>query len=1145
MSDERQLNVGGMPSGFDAMALGEVCRLGNKRLVYIARDAKRLDEMKRALAFFAPDIPTLHIPAWDCLPYDRLSPQAGIMAQRMASLAALQVHEDQAHIVLTTISAATQKMPNRDHVSSYSFLAKPGQSVDLDKLTTFLISSGFSRCSTVTEPGDFAFRGSIVDIFPPGEALPFRMDFFGDHLETIRSFDVETQRSIGPIYSLNLVPAGEIHLDEATVKRFRQAYVRCFGGTSISDPIYEAISSGARHLGMEHWLPFFHETVETLFDHAGDGAVYYLEAQVEQAREERHLQIEDYFSARQNVLETADAGSALRPLPVEDLYLDQAQWQTLIEHHKVRNLSPFTIPDSKNNVNMPGRAGYQFSSERAQEGVNVFDAVVAHIQKFQNQSARVYVDCGSDGARQRMAALLNDHGITRNKMVENGNGLLAELQGSEVGFTCFGLEQGFEAGDVIFIGEQDILGDRLIRSSKKKRADNFLTEATSLSQGDYVVHIDHGIGRFEGLETVDVAGAPHACLRLIYHDNARLFLPVENIELLSRYGGDDTSATLDRLGGQAWQSRKARLKEKLNLIADSLIRIAAERSLREGQKFEPIHGLYEEFCARFPFDETDDQLNTIEAVLDDLASGKPMDRLVCGDVGFGKTEVALRAAQIVAMNGGQVAIVAPTTILARQHFKTFSERFSNLPVNVSQLSRLVSNQQASQTREGLADGTVDIVIGTHALLAKSIDFKRLGLVIVDEEQHFGVAHKERLKEIRSGVHVLTLTATPIPRTLQMALTGVRDLSIIATPPVDRLAIRTYITPFDAVIIREALLREKYRGGQSFFIVPRISNVGEIEEFLRDQVPEVKFTVAHGQMPGSYIEARMTSFYEGQQDVLVSTSIIESGLDIPAANTMIIHRSDMFGLAQLYQMRGRVGRSKLRAFAYLTYQTTKPLTPAAEKRLQILQSLDNLGAGFTLASHDLDLRGAGNLVGEEQTGHIREVGYELYQSMLEEAVASRQGDSVTETWSPQINLGLSVMIGEDYVPDLELRMGLYRRLSLLDEASEIEGFAAELIDRFGAMPEATENLLNIIKLKLDCYSAGIEKIDAGPKGAAIHFKDKKFANPAGLVQFISEYGKRIKLRPDHSLVIQDDWIHDDERLKGVQGVVAHLRKVSEL
>jgi len=466
LSDERQLNVGGMPSGFDAMALGEVCRLGNKRLVYIARDAKRLDEMKRALAFFAPDIPTLHIPAWDCLPYDRLSPQAGIMAQRMASLAALQVHEDQAHIVLTTISAATQKMPNRDHVSSYSFLAKPGQSVDLDKLTTFLISSGFSRCSTVTEPGDFAFRGSIVDIFPPGEALPFRMDFFGDHLETIRSFDVETQRSIGPIDSLNLVPAGEIHLDEATVKRFRQAYVRCFGGTSISDPIYEAISSGARHLGMEHWLPFFHETVETLFDHAGDGAVYYLEAQVEQAREERHLQIEDYFSARQNVLETADAGSALRPLPVEDLYLDQAQWQTLIEHHKVRNLSPFTIPDSKNNVNMPGRAGYQFSSERAQEGVNVFDAVVAHIQKFQNQSARVYVDCGSDGARQRMAALLNDHGITRNKMVENGNGLLAELQGAKLVLPVW-TRAGFEAGDVIFIGEQDILGDRLIRHLRK------------------------------------------------------------------------------------------------------------------------------------------------------------------------------------------------------------------------------------------------------------------------------------------------------------------------------------------------------------------------------------------------------------------------------------------------------------------------------------------------------------------------------------------------------------------------------------------------------------------------------------------------------------------------------------------------------
>ena len=612
-----------------------------------------------------------------------------------------------------------------------------------------------------------------------------------------------------------------------------------------------------------------------------------------------------------------------------------------------------------------------------------------------------------------MTTVLEEHGARDIRQVANWADVAA-LPTGVCAIADFGLDEGFETDTLAVVSEQDILGDRMVRRQRRKRADNFLTEAASLSVGDHVVHVEHGIGRFEGLQTIDVDGAPHDCLKLVYHADARLFLPVENIELLSRFGGDDMSVTLDKIGGGAWQMRKAKLKENLyyRRRADQ---DGAARSMREGEKLFVGDNLYEEFCARFAFEETEDQLSAIEAVVDDLASGKPMDRLVCGDVGFGKTEVALRAAFIASISGRQVAIIAPTTLLARQHMQTFTARFKDLPVVVRELSRLVSAKDAAQTRAGLADGEVDIIIGTHALLSKNISFKRLGLVVVDEEQHFGVAHKERLKNLRNEVHVLTLTATPIPRTLQMAMTGVRDLSIIATPPVDRLAVRTYVSPFDAVSLREALLREKYRAGQSFIIVPRISDITEITDFLSEDVPEISFIAAHGQMSGGDLEDRMTAFYQGTYDILVSTSIIESGLDIPSVNTIIIHRADRFGLAQLYQMRGRVGRSKTRAYAYLTYNETNGLTESAEKRLKVMQSLDSLGAGFNLASYDLDLRGAGNLVGEEQSGHIKEVGFELYQTMLEEAVANQQGIETDRSWSPQINAGISVMIPETTCP----------------------------------------------------------------------------------------------------------------------------------
>ena len=631
------------------------------------------------------------------------------------------------------------------------------------------------------------------------------------------------------------------------------------------------------------------------------------------------------------------------------------------------------------------------------------------------------------------------------------------------------------------------------------------------------------------------------CLELVYADEAKLFLPVENIELLSRYGSEGSDAVLDKLGGVAWQARKAKLKKRLLDMAGGLIRIAAERLTRHAPVLTTPEGLYDEFAARFPYDETEDQMTSIEAVRDDLGAGRPMDRLVCGDVGFGKTEVALRAAFIAAMNGVQVAVVVPTTLLARQHFKSFTERFRGLPVRIAQASRLVGSKELALTKKEVAEGKTDIVVGTHALLGASINFANLGLLIIDEEQHFGVKHKERLKELKSDVHVLTLSATPIPRTLQLALTGVRELSLITTAPVDRMAVRTFISPFDALVIRETLMREHYRGGQSFYVCPRLADLSEIHDFLKSDVPELKVAVAHGQMPATELEDIMNAFYEGRYDVLLSTTIVESGLDVPTANTLIVHRADMFGLAQLYQLRGRVGRSKVRAFALFTLPVNRTLTGMAERRLKVLQSLDTLGAGFQLASHDLDIRGAGNLLGDEQSGHIKEVGFELYQQMLEEAVAELKGDEdiADSGWSPQISVGTPVMIPDEYVPDLHLRLGLYRRLGEITELSDIDAFGAELIDRFGPLPLEVQHLLKIVYIKSLCRTANVEKLDAGPKGVVVQFRNREFPNPGALVGFIAKQGIMAKIRPDHSIFFQRDFPTPEKRLAGAAVVMTQL------
>jgi transcription-repair coupling factor (superfamily II helicase) len=1138
MSDAKHIIVGGAPEGFDARLILKEAERDGGPVIHVARDDKRLAQVAEALAFFAPGMPVLRFPGWDCLPYDRISPNADISAARMATLAGLVHGAPKQFVLLTTLNAASQRVPPRDVLKEAAFTAEVDRQIDEEALKAFLVRMGFVQSPTVTEPGDYAVRGGIIDIFPPGEGGPVRLDLFGDVLDGVRRFDPGSQRTTEKLSKVELAPVSEVILDEASITRFRQNYRIEFGAAGTDDPLYEAVSAGRKHAGIEHWLPFFHEKLETLFDYM-PGAPVTLDDQVEAARLSRWDTVQDQYEARRHALEQKQRAETIyKPVPPGQLYLDDDAWNAAVADRRRLAFSPLAKSPGPNIIDAGGRIGRNFSPERQQESISLFGALKDHIEAKMGEGP-VLLASYSEGARERLEGLLEDEGLIGAVTVRDVGGVGRH----GLHLAVWGLEHGFESPGLTVIAEQDVLGDRLIRSPRKRRrAENFLTEAQSLSPGDLVVHVDHGIGRYHGLEVITAAGAAHECLSLEYAEGARLYLPVENIELLSRYGHEE--GLLDRLGGGAWQAKKAKLKERIREMADRLIRIAAERALRKGAVMEPEHHAWEAFSARFPYQETDDQLRAIEDVVNDLSSGTPMDRLICGDVGFGKTEVAMRAAFVAALQGYQVAVIAPTTLLARQHYQSFAERFRGFPISVRPLSRFVSTTEAAKTREALSRGQVDIVVGTHALLAKGVRFANLGLLVIDEEQRFGVAHKERLKQLRSDVHVLTLTATPIPRTLQLSLSGVRDLSIIGTPPVDRLSIRTYVSEFDTVTIREALLREHYRGGQSFFVVPRIKDLAEIEEFLKEQVPEVSYVVAHGQMAAGELDSRMNAFYDGKFDVLLATTIVESGLDIPTANTMVVHRADMFGLAQLYQIRGRVGRSKLRAYAYLTTKPRVPLTPAAEKRLRVLGSLDTLGAGFTLASQDLDIRGAGNLLGEEQSGQMRDVGYELYQSMLEEAIAKiRAGEmeGLTETdeqWAPQINLGVPVLIPEEYVPDLDVRLGLYRRLSGLHTKVELEGFAAELIDRFGKLPKEVNTLLLIVRIKAMCKRAGIAKLDGGPKGATIQFHNDKFASPEGLVQFMQDQRGMAKVK-DNKIVVRRDWAKESDKIKGAFAIARDL------
>ncbi|MEG9862466.1 MAG: transcription-repair coupling factor [Parvularculales bacterium] len=1144
----------GAPEGVDAMALAHLVEENGGRAVHVALDDAGLSRMAASVSLLSVDPEAvLEFPAWDCLPYDRISPGGVLTGKRLHCLAELAARPDKPRIILTTVNAWLQKTPPRAMFRGASLNLKPGDTISAADLMRFFTANAYHRADTVRETGEFAIRGGIVDVFPPGAGEPVRVDFFDTEIETIRHFDPETQRSTAGADVLALHPVSEFILDEETISAFRGRYLECFGAEASRDPLYLSISEGRHHPGMEHMLPLYHDSLEHLSDYTGPATPVLMADEMEAATRHRFDQINDFHTARIEAMQLAtdqEGDSIWRPLPPDALYLDDTGHTGLRDKLLTHQVSSFGRQDGTpaSGHDAGGRRGaiYHAAATEARlegEGASSPSRSVGKEIPQLIKSAAVLLAASSEGARSRIDELIGEH--LPQQLTINPVTRIEGLAAGQVYSATWPIEDGFTLPGLTVITEKDIYGNRITRPSRRRRrGENFLREVSSLQKGDLVVHVDHGIGRYEGLERIETTDAQHDCLLIIYAGGDKLFLPVENIDLLSRYGKEGGDAQMDRLGSASWQARKARIKGRIREIAEQLIKVAAMRQTAKTEPIMPDPGGYTEFCQRFVFAETDDQTEAIDDVMRDLASGQVMDRLICGDVGFGKTEVAMRAAYAVAMAGFQIAVVTPTTLLARQHRITFEERFRGLPVKIGMLSRMTGAAAASRLREEIASGECQIAIGTHALLSKKVEYDNLGLAIVDEEQNFGVSQKERLKALRGDVHVLTLSATPIPRTLQMALSGVREMSIIATPPVDRLAVRTFVGPWDTVVLAEAVRRERFRGGQVFCVCPRIDHLPRVYDRLQAMVPEARIITAHGRMPSDDLDQAMTRFADGNADVLLSTNIIESGIDISSANTMIIHRADMFGLSQLYQLRGRVGRSRQRAYAYLTTDASRILTEQSKRRLEVMQTLDSLGAGFTLASYDLDIRGAGNLLGDEQSGHVREVGVELYQEMLREAVnVARLGaDAAAETetsFSPVINLGTTVLIPDGYVNDLTVRLSLYRRIAATDTMEEVESLLAEMVDRFGPYPEEVRNLIDTIQIKILCRQTNVAKIDAGPKGLSLEFRDNRFDNPEALIGYIAGKSGQVQLTGDHRLTFRQT-LPISNRARAVQQTLEEIR-----
>jgi transcription-repair coupling factor (superfamily II helicase) len=1107
-------------------------------IIIICNDDVESSLLLQQLNIINENIPVINYPAWDIMPYDVVSPHTDIMTARIKALYQLLNTKQHKKIIITTLRAIYQKTLTPKTISDAVVKFTINQSFSRDKVISYLMSHGYSRASSAREAGDFAVRGSIIDIVVLDNENGLRLDFFGDVIDSIREYDTATQISvINSHKEYTIFPASEVILTNENIENFKQNYRLSFGSVKNNDHLFESIIAGRKTAGSENWLPLFYaDPLVSLIDFIPNAQIITSSQFAANLHEFTNV-INDHYDNRKIAANIKSDSNIYHPIEPNSLWLEQSECAKIMAESV--NISNFKQSDYQEIDNLAPLTFFTSDTQNSK---------IQQIKEFRKiHNLKTIICTTTMGAFTRIQNMLNAndlHVVVLNKWSDQ-----TKLSNKSFALIMLPLEAGFYTDKYLVVSDSDILGERIDRiATRKRKVDNFLSEAASLNVGEIIVHKEYGIGKFEGLETVKVNNKSHDCLLITYDGGDKLFIPVENMEVISRYGTEE-AARLDKLGGTSWQLRKAKLKNRIKLAAEFLLKIAAERHLHTATIITPPEGEFDDFCAKFPYMETEDQLSAIEDVIEDFASQKPMDRLICGDVGFGKTEIAMRAAFIAARNNGiQVALVAPTTLLARQHYNNFIKRFQGFPVRIRQLSRLVAAKEANAVKNAIKEGEVDIVIGTHAVLAKDITFKNIGLLIIDEEQHFGVAQKERLKDLKNNVHVLTLTATPIPRTLQMSLTGIKELSLIATPPVDRLAVRTFVTPFDPLVIKEALLQEYNRGGRSFYVCPRINDLTEINNAIRELAPNLKTVIAHGQMQAIELDKIMNDFYDGAIDVLISTTIVESGLDVPSANTIIIHRADMFGLSQLYQLRGRVGRGKIRGFAYLTTPRNKRISDIANKRLEVMQKLDSLGAGFSLATHDMDIRGFGNLLGDEQSGHIREVGVELYQEMLKDTIKQLQENQTDEQieeqhLSPQVNIGVSVLIPEEYISDLSLRLGLYKRISALKSKQELEIFEEELINRFGPIPVETNQLLSIINIKQKAMLAHIAKIDVGEKGILITFHNNQHPNPTKLLQYVIQNQNHIKIRPDQKLVIITSFKNDEHKIKLITDYVETLGKIT--
>ncbi len=1118
-----------------ALLIAEAARSHPGLLVAVTRDTQRAQALEAELKIFAGGLPVLHFPDWETLPYDVFSPHPEIVSQRIATL--YQLPSVKRGVLVVPVATLMQRIAPRAHITGSGLVLAKRQKLDLVNEQRRLEACGYRNVPQVAEPGDFAVRGALLDIFPMGTAEPYRIELFDDEVESIRSFDPETQRSQQQVEKIELLPAREFPLTEEAAKNFRSNLRERFPIDVRRCPLYQDMKEGVTPGGIEYYLPLFFRETATLFDYLADDALFVLGEGAGEAADQFWTQTAERYDQRAHDIE--------RPvLPPAELYLPPEQ---LREQFNKRLRVEVVDSGHEHAVTSGTQPAPELPLNRKGEepGTSLRHFLASY-------PGRVLIAADSAGRREALNETLAGAGLKPTSM-EGWSAFLAE-DAPRFAITIASLEQGFALTKpaITVLTERELYGERVRSERDRKRRrggardpESIIRDLTELSLGAPIVHVDHGVGRYHGLISMDVGGMDGEFLTIEYAKGDKLYVPVAQLGLVSRYSGTAPElAPLHSLGGDAWERARRKAAEKVRDVAAELLAIYAQREARGGESMPIDRQLVEEFGSTFPFEETPDQETAIEAVLADLAAPRAMDRVICGDVGFGKTEVALRAAFATATAGKQVAVLVPTTLLAQQHYRNFADRFADWPVRVDVLSRFKSTKEVNEALKRLADGQIDVIVGTHKLLQPDIKFKNLGLVIVDEEQRFGVRQKEQLKKLRAEVDLLTMTATPIPRTLNMAMAGLRDLSLIATPPAHRSAVRTFISAWDPATIREALQRELSRGGQVYFLHNEVESIERTVRELEELVPEARIRIAHGQMPERELEGVMADFHRQRFNVLVCTTIIETGIDIPTANTIIINRADRFGLAQLHQLRGRVGRSHHRAYAYLVVPDRKSITADAQKRLEALASLEELGAGFTLATHDLEIRGAGELLGDEQSGQIQEIGFGLYTELLDRAVRALKSGKVPDfdlssEHETEVELHMPVLIPDDYLPDVHARLTLYKRIASARSEDDLRDLQVEMIDRFGLLPDSTKQLFAVASLKLMATPLGIRKLDFGANGGRIVFREKPDVDPMLIIKLIQQLPRVYKLDGQDKLKITLDLPGATERIRSAQEVLILL------